>query len=267
MACDRRDPDVRVREHFHGGVDVGRLEPGPSTANSPSRRAAASSANVRSRIRTPLELGQRAEHVEHKGPCGVVVSSASVRLRNATPFSRKASMVSGWHTERARRSSFDTTSVSPSPAESMASWSAGRSTAAPETWSAKILSQPRIGQGIALQREILVRGRDAGVADERGVYPGWPQSRRIAQLRLWFAKGMRARSLRVPCEWDRLRLRHVRMGPSAVFRQGSRERWRRRFRWCRRRPTRRLSRARGLDQPKRVVEFVSAAPAPTGLRP
>jgi hypothetical protein len=48
----------------------------------------------RSEMDASLELGERAEYVEHKWPCGVVVSNASVGLRNAMPFSRKPSAVS-----------------------------------------------------------------------------------------------------------------------------------------------------------------------------
>jgi hypothetical protein len=86
-------------------------------------------------------------------PRGVVVSSASVRLRNAAPLSRKASTVSiSWRAERARRSSFQTTSVSPSWTDFIASNRAGRSIAAPETCSVKIFFASGFGQRLRVTR-------------------------------------------------------------------------------------------------------------------
>ena len=61
-----------------------------------------------------FELGQGGEHMEDKLAAGVVVSMASCRLRNPTPRSASPVMVSTrWWRERPRRSSFQTTRVSP----------------------------------------------------------------------------------------------------------------------------------------------------------
>jgi hypothetical protein len=70
-----------------------------------------------------FDFRQRSKHVQKQaGPCAVVVSRASVRLRNPMPLTRRFSIVSiNCFIERAKRSSFHTISVSPLRANSSAS--------------------------------------------------------------------------------------------------------------------------------------------------
>jgi hypothetical protein len=61
-----------------------------------------------------FELGRGGEHVEDELAAGVVVSIASCRLRNPMPRSASPVMMSTrWRNDRPRRSSFQTTRVSP----------------------------------------------------------------------------------------------------------------------------------------------------------
>ena len=79
-----------------------------------------------------FELGQGGEDVEDELAAGVVVSIASCRLRNPTPRSARPVTVSTrWRSERPRRSSCQTTRVSPGRSWSRIWSSVGRSVRAP----------------------------------------------------------------------------------------------------------------------------------------
>ena len=96
----------------------------------------------------------------------VVVSMLSWRLRNPIPRSRRAARVSTrWRSDRPRRSSFQTTRVSPLRVKARAC----SRTAARLGTAGGIGGDPLaagLGQGVVLEVELLVGGGDAGVADE-----------------------------------------------------------------------------------------------------
>jgi hypothetical protein len=85
-----------------------------------------------------FECGQGGKDVEDELAAGVVVSIASWRLRKPTPHSARPVMVSTrWRRERPRRSSFQTTRVSPGAQLVQDRVRVGRSARAPLAVSTK----------------------------------------------------------------------------------------------------------------------------------
>lgn len=112
--CHLLDADGRVAQHRLGGRQIDPVQ-GTWPSSPPSVRpggiepGAGPLADDRA-----LELGRRGEEVEHQPTPEVVVSTASVSERNPTRRASRPSTVSiSCLSERASRSSFHTTSVSP----------------------------------------------------------------------------------------------------------------------------------------------------------
>jgi hypothetical protein len=99
-------------------------------------------------------------------PCAVVVSRASVRLRNPIPRTRKFSTVSiNCFIERASRSSFHTISVSPLR-EFERVVQGGPIRDRTRHLLGVNLFAARLGQRVALQGEVLVDSRNPGISDQ-----------------------------------------------------------------------------------------------------
>jgi hypothetical protein len=136
----------------------------------PRARAAASPAIVRSRMRSLSNSAIAPKTWNTSFPPLVPVSSCSCRLLNCTPRSCKSFI--DWMRcarERPRRSNRQTTSVSPARTKSRAPERPGRSVRLPEAVSVKIFSHPA-ARSVLLEREGLVGGGDAGVADQHSAY-------------------------------------------------------------------------------------------------
>jgi hypothetical protein len=106
------DADVGVGQHRLGGRDVvvgefWRTASRPACAPSSGKTRLGTLAD-----QAALEFRRRSEHMKNQPNLVVVVTRASVKLRNPMPLNRKLSTVSiNCFNDRAKRSSFHTMSV------------------------------------------------------------------------------------------------------------------------------------------------------------
>lgn len=141
------------------GVNFGRLPP-----IRPFSRAAANPARVRSTINS-LSISARADMIwKMKRPIGLDVSMLSVRLLKWMPRWRSSSTSSTkLRMLRPRRSSFQTTSVSPSFRVLRSFLSAGRFATVPLIFSSKICSHPARSSACRMPTKLMREGFFSGV--------------------------------------------------------------------------------------------------------
>jgi hypothetical protein len=133
----------------------------------PRAQAAASPALVRSRMRSRSNSARAANTCKTSLPPGVVVSTASCKLRNPMPWSARPVTVSTrCRRERPRRSSFHTTRVSPGRSWSRSCSRTGRSVWAPLAVSVNTPIAAGGLQRVDLELGVLVGGGDAGIAEQ-----------------------------------------------------------------------------------------------------
>ena len=138
----------------------------------PRPRAASSPALVRSRMRSRSNSARAAKTWKTSLPSLVVVSMLSWRLRNPIPRSRRAASVSTrWRSDRPRRSSFQTTTVSPLRAKLRACSRPVRSAPAPPAVSMKMRSHPALVRASFWRSNFWSAVETCGVADEHGHPP------------------------------------------------------------------------------------------------
>jgi hypothetical protein len=133
----------------------------------PRARAAASPAAVRSRMRSRSNSAKAAKTWKTSLPPGVVVSIASSKLRNLTPWSARPVIVSTrWRRERPRRSSLpdDQGVAGPELVEDLGEDGPVGAGAAGGLGEHPMAAGS--GEGVDLELEVLVGGGDAGVAKQ-----------------------------------------------------------------------------------------------------